>query len=100
HTRWPRDWSSDVCSSDLVDIGGGSTEIVLSTGGMIEQIYSLPLGAVRLTEEFGEIDPADIETFDKMRRSVRRLLRQAIGQTPFEIGRASCRESVAVSAVG
>src|SRR5207253_8150267 len=20
HTRWPRDWSSDVCSSDLVDI--------------------------------------------------------------------------------
>src|SRR6266508_4932125 len=29
HTRWPRDWSSDVCSSDLVgkperdDCGGG-----------------------------------------------------------------------------
>src|SRR5215510_15163643 len=22
HTRWPRDWSSDVCSSDLVDWGG------------------------------------------------------------------------------
>src|SRR5690625_3263947 len=21
HTRWPRDWSSDVCSSDLVRIG-------------------------------------------------------------------------------
>src|SRR5207253_3954096 len=21
HTRWPRDWSSDVCSSDLVPIG-------------------------------------------------------------------------------
>src|SRR5439155_4763915 len=20
HTRWPRDWSSDVCSSDLTDI--------------------------------------------------------------------------------
>src|SRR5690625_7776353 len=20
HTRWPRDWSSDVCSSDLIDI--------------------------------------------------------------------------------
>src|SRR5690625_7025855 len=19
HTRWPRDWSSDVCSSDLID---------------------------------------------------------------------------------
>src|SRR5207253_3519650 len=21
HTRWPRDWSSDVCSSDLADLG-------------------------------------------------------------------------------
>src|SRR5439155_3844684 len=21
HTRWPRDWSSDVCSSDLVRVG-------------------------------------------------------------------------------
>src|SRR5690625_7408639 len=21
HTRWPRDWSSDVCSSDLLDLG-------------------------------------------------------------------------------
>src|SRR5207253_5433908 len=20
HTRWPRDWSSDVCSSDLIDL--------------------------------------------------------------------------------
>src|SRR5690625_6258302 len=22
HTRWPRDWSSDVCSSDLLSIEG------------------------------------------------------------------------------
>src|SRR6266508_4802747 len=21
HTRWPRDWSSDVCSSDLLEVG-------------------------------------------------------------------------------
>src|SRR6266508_5354276 len=21
HTRWPRDWSADVCSSDLVELG-------------------------------------------------------------------------------
>src|SRR5439155_3788503 len=24
HTRWPRDWSSDVCSSDLFTVGGGA----------------------------------------------------------------------------
>src|SRR5690625_7904387 len=23
HTRWPRDWSSDVCSSDLASAAGG-----------------------------------------------------------------------------
>src|SRR5207253_3805500 len=23
HTRWPRDWSSDVCSSDLVEYSPG-----------------------------------------------------------------------------
>src|SRR5439155_15739812 len=23
HTRWPRDWSSDVCSSDLLALAGG-----------------------------------------------------------------------------
>src|SRR5690625_7813793 len=26
HTRWPRDWSSDVCSSDLFKQAGGKTD--------------------------------------------------------------------------
>src|SRR5207253_6748910 len=26
HTRWPRDWSSDVCSSDLPALGRSSLE--------------------------------------------------------------------------
>src|SRR5690625_3821098 len=30
HTRWPRDWSSDVCSSDLVWIAGGISALVAS----------------------------------------------------------------------
>src|SRR5439155_5023514 len=35
HTRWPRDWSSDVCSSDLYeimraeDVGWSTNKIVL-----------------------------------------------------------------------
>src|SRR5690625_8017510 len=30
HTRWPRDWSSDVCSSDLSGgIGGAAADIEL-----------------------------------------------------------------------
>src|SRR5439155_17383814 len=36
HTRWPRDWSSDVCSSDLT-----TNEVVLRlsrNGGMVDHI--------------------------------------------------------------
>src|SRR5207253_8602573 len=31
HTRWPRDWSSDVCSSDLFD-GQATSEVGLRAG--------------------------------------------------------------------
>src|SRR5690625_5695415 len=27
HTRWPRDWSSDVCSSDLLLVGVGVVDV-------------------------------------------------------------------------
>jgi exopolyphosphatase/guanosine-5'-triphosphate,3'-diphosphate pyrophosphatase len=41
----------------LVDLGGGSCELTLSSGGHIKQMYSLPLGAVRLTGDFLQHDP-------------------------------------------
>jgi len=47
----------------VADIGGGSTEIIFATGGLIESIFSTPLGAVRLTEQFGlgeQAAPADL----------------------------------------
>ena len=36
----------------VMDIGGGSLEVVLSKDGLIERVASLPFGAVRLTEKF------------------------------------------------
>jgi exopolyphosphatase/pppGpp-phosphohydrolase len=42
----------------LVDLGGGSCEITLSEHKRIKETISLPLGAVRLTEEFLTADPA------------------------------------------
>jgi exopolyphosphatase/guanosine-5'-triphosphate,3'-diphosphate pyrophosphatase len=41
----------------VVDIGGGSTEIVLASGGQASFRTSLPLGSVRLTEAFIHHDP-------------------------------------------
>jgi exopolyphosphatase/guanosine-5'-triphosphate,3'-diphosphate pyrophosphatase len=38
----------------VVDVGGGSAEFIQGTGGKMELFRSLPLGALRLTEKFGE----------------------------------------------
>jgi exopolyphosphatase/guanosine-5'-triphosphate,3'-diphosphate pyrophosphatase len=43
----------------VVDIGGGSTEIIVSRAGAIVFRRSLPLGSVRLTERHVRHDPAD-----------------------------------------
>ena len=42
----------------LMDLGGGSCELTVTQGGHIHDAVSLPLGAVRLTNEFLRHDPA------------------------------------------
>jgi exopolyphosphatase/guanosine-5'-triphosphate,3'-diphosphate pyrophosphatase len=49
----------------VADIGGGSTEIVFGTGNLVEAIFSTPLGAVRLTEQFGLGESASAEQFQQ-----------------------------------
>lgn len=44
----------------VVDIGGGSTELVVGTGEDIEWSVSLDVGSVRLTERFLSSDPASV----------------------------------------
>jgi exopolyphosphatase/guanosine-5'-triphosphate,3'-diphosphate pyrophosphatase len=41
----------------LIDLGGGSCELTLSERGHVQELVSLPLGAVRLTQEFIQHDP-------------------------------------------
>lgn len=42
----------------LADIGGGSTELVVASGDVIESVYATKLGAVRLAERFSAGDDA------------------------------------------
>jgi exopolyphosphatase/guanosine-5'-triphosphate,3'-diphosphate pyrophosphatase len=71
-------------SCAVVDIGGGSTEIVVSSGGIIEQVYTLKLGAVRLTEMFaGAESPGNDSAFRALRKYVRKSLREAVGTPPI-----------------
>jgi exopolyphosphatase/guanosine-5'-triphosphate,3'-diphosphate pyrophosphatase len=59
----------------VVDIGGGSTELVLALGKNIQQDRSLRLGAVTLTERYVTTDPIRGRDLERMRRHIRRRLR-------------------------
>src|ERR1700758_3904402 len=61
----------------LVDLGGGSCEITLSEHKRIKETVSMPLGAVRLTEEFLQADPPAPEDLRRMRQLIARELRRA-----------------------
>jgi exopolyphosphatase/guanosine-5'-triphosphate,3'-diphosphate pyrophosphatase len=58
----------------VMDIGGGSLEIVLSADGLIDRLISLPMGAIRMTEQFlaGESPQRGMR---KLRKYVRRELK-------------------------
>src|SRR5690348_3927604 len=64
----------------MMDLGGGSCELTVSRKGHIEQTVSLPLGAVRLTNDFVHHDPP--------RKSEMRQLRGLIAR---EVGRIAPR---------
>lgn len=54
----------------LIDLGGGSCELTLSVDGQIRSMFSLPLGAVRLTQEFLEHDPPKKKELTRLREFV------------------------------
>jgi len=61
----------------VMDIGGGSLELVLSKDGLIERMASMPFGAVRLTERFlsPTVKPKGVR---QLREFVRDGLRRAV----------------------
>src|SRR6201993_2359694 len=61
----------------LIDIGGGSCEISLSDRKRIKETVSVPLGAVRLTEEFVQSDPPNKEDIARLKQFIARELRKA-----------------------
>ena len=61
----------------LFDLGGGSCEITLSERKRIVETMSLPLGAVRLTEQFLSADPPPEDGLARMRQLISRDLRRA-----------------------
>src|SRR5207253_8483975 len=88
HTRWPRDWSSDVCSSDLEvflreepPLAG---RVVLAERVAHEGVVAQQPAQVRMARK---VEAEEVERFAL--EPVRR--RPDLGDRG-EIGRASCRE--------
>ncbi|HEY3391662.1 MAG TPA: Ppx/GppA phosphatase family protein [Lacipirellulaceae bacterium] len=67
----------------VADIGGGSTEIVLASSGLVDQIYDTKLGAVRVTEECGASGRSSEREVAKLRDYIDRVLKKEVGKPPF-----------------
>lgn len=60
--RWPRPKERTL----IIDVGGGSAELIISQGGQLIDAVSKPLGAVRLTQMFLQSDPARADELHRM----------------------------------
>lgn len=68
-------WGASVPSRFLLmDIGGGSTELILADGDRVLIAESLPLGVVDLTERFLTRDPVAGDEYEAVSREVRARL--------------------------
>lgn len=71
----------------IFDIGGGSLELISALGSHVEELFSLELGAVFLTETFLQSDPAGEEEYKRLRKYIRRELKN---RCPRDRGGLQC----------
>src|ERR671914_633475 len=86
-------------STAVVDIGGGSVEVILSAGTAIDHVYSLPLGAVRVTDRLMRSDPLRPKHWMQMKeeidRGIKSILRQPHHRAEIMIGSGGTFTSLA-----
>jgi exopolyphosphatase / guanosine-5'-triphosphate,3'-diphosphate pyrophosphatase len=94
---------SDRIPTVVIDIGGGSTEFVIGTGGEMTFHVSNQAGVVRQTERHLHSDPPTIEECEALARDVRSILsqgvpekwRRAVGHAIAVAGTATSLASIA-----
>src|SRR5207249_9497911 len=94
HTRSKRDWSSDVCSSDLTDAVGLKYPAPFGD-------ESLALGPFLIRPDYLAILVVSVVSFSAIfyllyRTRFGRAMRAVAERPDAEIGRASCRERVGI----
>jgi exopolyphosphatase/guanosine-5'-triphosphate,3'-diphosphate pyrophosphatase len=87
----------------LIDLGGGSCELTVSEDRQIRSMVSLPLGAVRLTEEFIQNDPPKKKELERLRQFIaeetgrweQRIRRRGMSQVIATSGTAAALAALA-----
>ncbi len=69
----------------IIDIGGGSTEIILADDRDARFLSSTKIGAVRLTEDLVNSDPISSEDFKNLRAHIRGMLERPIDRLRSEL---------------
>jgi exopolyphosphatase/guanosine-5'-triphosphate,3'-diphosphate pyrophosphatase len=77
----------------LIDLGGGSCELTLSKAGHIKEIVTLPLGAVRLTQEFIRRDPPAKQEMKRLHE----FIAEEVAHIPRQLARAQIKVAIATS---
>jgi len=87
-----RDFGDEIV---VVDIGGGSTELVTRQAGELKRV-SVPIGCVTMLEEFIEGDPPSPKELDALRGHARQALARAVDPKSF----ARPNDATAVATAG
>lgn len=89
----------------MIDIGGGSTEIVLGDSQEARFLSSTKIGAVRLTQDFIHSDPISNKEFISLQAYVRGMLERPVeefknalnrGEKPIFVGTSGTAETLAL----
>ncbi|MBK4728332.1 Ppx/GppA family phosphatase [Oxynema sp. CENA135] len=88
----------------IIDIGGGSTELILGDGQEPRSLSSTKVGAVRLTSEFVSTDPISSQEFKYLQAYIRGMMERPVeelqahlkpGERPRLVGTSGTIETLA-----
>jgi exopolyphosphatase / guanosine-5'-triphosphate,3'-diphosphate pyrophosphatase len=94
-SRWPQPEKRVL----IVDIGGGSAEIISSEDGTLVDALSKPLGAVRLQEMFLHGDPPAARELHQMTEFVDEKVENAIARMGLRFDRAIATSATAAAVI-